>query len=88
MSKLNPFDAYNIYDLRKIAASRTPRFLFDFVDRGAEDEQEVGSVVLPVDVEMGVGQQQREPRGGQQDRRGDQSRAAGMVARASHKGTE
>ena len=38
MAKTNALGAYNIYDLRKIAARRLPRMLFDFVDRGAEDE--------------------------------------------------
>ncbi len=30
--------AYNIFDLREIALRRVPRGLFDFVDRGTEDE--------------------------------------------------
>lgn len=33
--KLN---AYNINDLREIAIKRTPKFLFEFLDRGSEDE--------------------------------------------------
>ncbi len=31
-------EAYNIWDLRKQARRRVPRVLFDFVDRGAEDD--------------------------------------------------
>ena len=30
--------AYNIFDLRDIAVRRVPKGLFEFVDRGAEDE--------------------------------------------------
>ena len=30
--------AYNIFDLRDMAMSRTPRGVFEFVDRGTEDE--------------------------------------------------
>ena len=30
--------AYNIFDLREIALRRVPRGLFEFVDRGTEDE--------------------------------------------------
>ena len=30
--------AYNIFDLRDIAVKRVPRGLFEFVDRGTEDE--------------------------------------------------
>jgi len=30
--------AYNIFDLRDMALKRTPRMLFEFVDRGSEDE--------------------------------------------------
>ena len=32
------FDAYNIADLREIARRRLPKFLFEFGDRGTEDE--------------------------------------------------
>ena len=38
MPKLNKFDAYNIFDLRTKASQRLPKFLFEFLDRGAEDE--------------------------------------------------
>ena len=31
-------NAYNIYDLRDQALARTPKFLFEYVDRGCEDE--------------------------------------------------
>ena len=31
-------DAYNIFDLRDMAKARLPRWLFEFVDRGTEDE--------------------------------------------------
>jgi len=31
-------DAYNIYDLRDLAKKRLPRLIFEFVDRGTEDE--------------------------------------------------
>ena len=31
-------NAYNIFDLRDKALSRTPKFLFEYVDRGCEDE--------------------------------------------------
>ena len=30
--------AYNIHDLRELARKRLPKGLFEFVDRGAEDE--------------------------------------------------
>jgi isopentenyl diphosphate isomerase/L-lactate dehydrogenase-like FMN-dependent dehydrogenase len=32
-------DAINIEDLRAIARRRLPRFVFDYVDGGAEDER-------------------------------------------------
>ena len=38
VSKPDNLDAYNIYDLREMASRRLPKFLFDFIDRGAEDE--------------------------------------------------
>ena len=31
-------NAYNIFDLREMASKRMPKFLFEFVDRGNEDE--------------------------------------------------
>ena len=31
-------DAYNIFDLREIALKRMPKFMFEFFDRGTEDE--------------------------------------------------
>ena len=31
-------NAYNIFELREMALKRTPKFLFEFVDRGTEDE--------------------------------------------------
>ena len=31
-------DAHNIFDLRDIAKSRLPKWLFEFVDRGTEEE--------------------------------------------------
>ena len=31
-------DAINVSDLRSIAKRRLPRFVFDYVDGGAEDE--------------------------------------------------
>ena len=31
-------DAQNIFDLRDMAKSRLPKWLFEFVDRGTEDE--------------------------------------------------
>ena len=31
-------NAYNIFDLREMALKRTPKMLFEFVDRGTEDE--------------------------------------------------
>src|SRR3990167_492409 len=31
-------NAYNIFDLREMALKRTPKFLFEYVDRGTEDE--------------------------------------------------
>ena len=31
-------DAHNIFDLREIAKKRLPRWLFEFVDRGTEEE--------------------------------------------------
>jgi len=34
----NTLGAYNIFDLRKIAKRRLPKGLFEFVDRGTEDE--------------------------------------------------
>lgn len=34
----NNLNAYNILDLRKMASKRLPRMLFEFVDRGSEDE--------------------------------------------------
>ena len=34
----NNLNAYNIFDLREMALKRTPKFLFEFVDRGNEDE--------------------------------------------------
>jgi (S)-mandelate dehydrogenase len=34
----NKLKAYNIFDLRDIALKRVPRGLFDFMDRGTEDE--------------------------------------------------
>ena len=38
-STLNPtLDAYNIDDLRRQAKKRLPRGIFEYVDRGAEDE--------------------------------------------------
>lgn len=30
--------AYNIFDLRELARKRVPRFLFEYIDRGTEDE--------------------------------------------------
>ena len=36
---MNPtLDAYNIDDLRRMAKKRLPRGIFEYVDRGAEDE--------------------------------------------------
>jgi len=37
MSK-NDLHAYNIFDLRDIALKRVPKGLFEFMDRGTEDE--------------------------------------------------
>ena len=37
MSK-NDLHAYNIFDMRDIALKRVPKGLFEFVDRGTEDE--------------------------------------------------
>ena len=34
----NNLNAYNIFDLREMALKRTPKMLFEFVDRGSEDE--------------------------------------------------
>ena len=34
----NDLKAYNIFDLRKMALKRVPKGLFEFVDRGTEDE--------------------------------------------------
>lgn len=34
----NPADCHNIADLREAAKRRLPRFIFEFVDRGTEDE--------------------------------------------------
>jgi isopentenyl diphosphate isomerase/L-lactate dehydrogenase-like FMN-dependent dehydrogenase len=34
----NNLNAYNIFDLREMALRRTPKMLFEFVDRGSEDE--------------------------------------------------
>ena len=34
----NNLNAYNILDLRKMASKRMPKMLFEFVDRGSEDE--------------------------------------------------
>jgi len=34
----SPIEAYNIHDLREIARRKLPRGLFEFVDRGTEDE--------------------------------------------------
>jgi isopentenyl diphosphate isomerase/L-lactate dehydrogenase-like FMN-dependent dehydrogenase len=34
----NDLNAYNIFDLRKIALKRVPKGLFEFMDRGTEDE--------------------------------------------------
>jgi isopentenyl diphosphate isomerase/L-lactate dehydrogenase-like FMN-dependent dehydrogenase len=34
----NVEDAHNIFDLREMAKARLPRWLFEFVDRGTEDE--------------------------------------------------
>ena len=34
----NNLNAYNILDLRKTASKRLPKMLFEFVDRGSEDE--------------------------------------------------
>ena len=34
----NPQDAYTISDLREIAKKKLPKGLFEFVDRGTEDE--------------------------------------------------
>ena len=31
-------DAHNIFDLRDMAKRRLPRWLFEFVDRGTEEE--------------------------------------------------
>src|ERR1700752_2791138 len=38
MSFQNVQDAQNIFDLRDMAKRRLPRWLFEFVDRGTEDE--------------------------------------------------
>jgi isopentenyl diphosphate isomerase/L-lactate dehydrogenase-like FMN-dependent dehydrogenase len=38
MFKLNPSDALNVHDLREMAQKRLPKWLFEFVDRGTEDE--------------------------------------------------
>lgn len=38
MADQNSLGAYNIFDLRKIAQRRLPKGLFEFVDRGTEDE--------------------------------------------------
>ncbi|MFT5450152.1 MAG: (S)-mandelate dehydrogenase, partial [Gammaproteobacteria bacterium] len=34
----NDLNAYNIFDLREIAMKRVPKGLFEFMDRGTEDE--------------------------------------------------
>ena len=34
----NDLNAHNIFDLRKIAMKRVPKGLFEFMDRGTEDE--------------------------------------------------
>ena len=34
----DPADAQNIFDLRDMAKQRLPKWLFEFVDRGTEDE--------------------------------------------------
>ena len=34
----NVEDAHNIFDLRDMAKRRLPRWLFEFVDRGTEEE--------------------------------------------------
>ena len=38
MFKSNPDDAQNVHDLREMAKKRLPKWLFEFVDRGTEDE--------------------------------------------------
>ena len=38
MFKINPSDAQNVHDLRVMAKNRLPKWLFEFVDRGTEDE--------------------------------------------------
>ena len=38
MAKDKTLGAYNIFDLRKMALERVPKGLFEFVDRGTEDE--------------------------------------------------
>src|ERR1700733_7253809 len=37
-SKLRPADVVNIGDLRRLAQKRLPRVVFEYIDRGAEDE--------------------------------------------------
>src|SRR5918992_1788197 len=38
MAKDNTLGAYNIFDLREMAQRRLPKGLFEFMDRGTEDE--------------------------------------------------
>jgi (S)-mandelate dehydrogenase len=38
MAKDNTLGAYNIHDLRELAQKRLPKGLFEFMDRGTEDE--------------------------------------------------
>ena len=38
MFSTNVEDALNVHDLRRMAKKRLPKWLFEFVDRGTEDE--------------------------------------------------
>ena len=40
---MNYRQAYNIEDLRRIAARRLPRIAYDFLERGAEEEVTLGA---------------------------------------------